>query len=272
MCRESMIDGKLLDSCPTDLLKRRRRTVCSDKLSLLVLAGPGVKLTEAESALGRLKAREKDWDIVAPMVARTMPAAACQHHTRVMQAMPFLGTKAREKGWEAVTPMAAPTLTAAAAAVEQSPRMCHCSSNMCETAAGIATSTVAWRVSTPRNAECLSTRQLSTAATGMPQHSPVVLPLTGMHEQAVSDTLRTRQMMRGCLIGVTWVNWVPAMAPEPRDLGPGPGSMSWEWVVSWEADHCEENRGAMPSVALPYVSIGYSANLHSANSLHIQDC
>ena len=62
-------------------MKRRRTTVLSDKVSLVALAVPGVKAKEAESCWGRLRAREKDWDTVAPTVARTMPAAACQHHT-----------------------------------------------------------------------------------------------------------------------------------------------------------------------------------------------
>lgn len=44
--------------------------------------------------------------------------------------------------------------------------------------------------------------------------------------------------------------------------------MSWDWLASWDADHWEEKRGAIPRVGLPYVSMGYSANLHSASSLH----
>ena len=69
--------------------------------------------------------------------------------------------------------------------------------------------------------------------------------------------------------------WVNCVTPKLGLLGPAPGadpSMPWDWLESCELDHWEEKRGAMPRVALPYVSIGYSANLHSASSLRMQSC
>lgn len=56
----------------------------SDRVLLLSPVLPWVKGTDAESPMdGRLRAREKDWDTVAPTVARTMPAAACHQSTWV---------------------------------------------------------------------------------------------------------------------------------------------------------------------------------------------
>lgn len=66
----------------------------------------------------------------------------------------------------------------------------------------------------------------------------------------------------------TCVYCVPDSACEPGLLGPASPKDAPAWLASCDADHWGENKGAISRVALPSVLVGYSANLHSANSLH----
>lgn len=61
----------------TYLLKRRRTTACSDSVLLRTVDVPCVNPRVAVSSLGNVS--KMDCDMVAPIVALTMPGLACMH-------------------------------------------------------------------------------------------------------------------------------------------------------------------------------------------------